>query len=251
MISVSKTYQPIPKSLKDNKIGLDVNEELTKIYHSKCAFCESKIDVLIGSLEIDHYRPKSIYPWLSTEWSNLILICNKCNKHKSSRFPIENEENRISEKPKNIENNINSNFYKNELPLLLNPEIDNPDNHIHILFSGEIKSITSRGERTINICNLSRFNTRRKELIDKFVERFRKIYLKSKISDNEANFELLFNELISNSQPSSEYSKLWNDFHNNFTEFCEHIELLKDIPEVRKLIVHSFMNMKKLEIFNS
>lgn len=60
------------------------NKELKKVYESCqgiCPYCgESKIE------EVDHYVPKEDYPEFTLYPYNLIPICNKCNKRKSSKF---------------------------------------------------------------------------------------------------------------------------------------------------------------------
>lgn len=41
--------------------------------------------VLRANYELDHNMPKSIYPYLCTNFYNLIPCCSSCNKHKSDR----------------------------------------------------------------------------------------------------------------------------------------------------------------------
>ncbi len=65
-----------------------VKETLVRMFHGKCAYCESKIThVEYGHIE--HYRPKSLFPDLTFEWTNLLLACGVCNggEHKGDRFP--------------------------------------------------------------------------------------------------------------------------------------------------------------------
>lgn len=51
-------------------------------------YCESKIShVYYG--DIEHIRPKSIYPHLEFKWENLGYICAKCNGEKSNKFDEE------------------------------------------------------------------------------------------------------------------------------------------------------------------
>jgi len=71
------------------------NHEQTKaalvaMFQGKCAYCESKIDVITYGA-IEHFRPKSKYPELTFAWSNLLLACDRCNDagHKGDRFPLD------------------------------------------------------------------------------------------------------------------------------------------------------------------
>ncbi|MDY6994467.1 MAG: HNH endonuclease [Pseudomonadota bacterium] len=57
-----------------------VKSKLKKLYHDKCAYCESSMSDDIFTVE--HYRPKKgsySYYWLGYEWSNLLPVCEKCN----------------------------------------------------------------------------------------------------------------------------------------------------------------------------
>lgn len=45
-----------------------------------------------GGKTIDHKLPRSQYPWLSLEWSNLWVICRACNLEKSEMHWYEYEQ---------------------------------------------------------------------------------------------------------------------------------------------------------------
>jgi uncharacterized protein (TIGR02646 family) len=38
--------------------------------------------------DIDHFRPKAIYPKRMYVWSNLLLCCTECGRFKSNKFPM-------------------------------------------------------------------------------------------------------------------------------------------------------------------
>ncbi len=44
-----------------------------------------------GGKTIDHKLPRSLYPWLSLEWSNLWVICRTCNREKGEMHWYEYE----------------------------------------------------------------------------------------------------------------------------------------------------------------
>ena len=92
---------------------------------------------------IEHYRPKSKYPKLTFEWSNLGLACPKCNTKKGDEF--------------------------DEACSIVNPYTDNPLDHF--LFLGTMvihKPDDKRGELTELLLELNRpeLMEARKERID-------------------------------------------------------------------------------------
>ena len=99
---------------------------------------------------------------------------NVGNIAKSTSFPLENEQNRIST-PSIVSGKLNltkckSNYLLCEKPLLLNPEIDDfkPEQHLLISPNGTIKGITKHGEITIEKCKLNRdgLTNARKKIVD-------------------------------------------------------------------------------------
>jgi uncharacterized protein (TIGR02646 family) len=49
----------------------------------RCMFCEDN-----GAYQIEHFRPKSLYPGLVYAWGNYLFACGQCNGPKSDRFAI-------------------------------------------------------------------------------------------------------------------------------------------------------------------
>ena len=149
---------------------------LEKLFKFKCAYCESPVGPANG-MDVEHYRPKgrvaerkdhSGYYWLAYDWENLYLSCQLCNQRredkplldefttlpsagKQDQFPIEDESARAMAPGDPIEN---------EMPLLLDPNIDDPE--LHITFdaaTGEALALDPDdifAVKTIEICNLNR-----------------------------------------------------------------------------------------------
>ncbi len=198
MIKVDKDYNDVPDVLNSeslvkkalikpkNRIGWaealrvyndsTVRGRLRRIYHDKCAYCESKN--VLPAFIIDHYRPKDHYYWLVIEWSNLLFACETCISSKNSRFPILNEDRRIISPPGRTDWSANSTPHLAESPLLLNPEIDDPENFLAFHRDGRIYAIgdNPRGKRTIRVLNLNRTTlvAARKEKIDRYNSLFEK-----------------------------------------------------------------------------
>ena len=129
-----------------------VKDLLKHAYHDKCAFCEQKIETAI-----EHFRPKTKYPWLAVEWSNLLPVCSKCDGHRRGKFEIRG----IDVTVENLSNdpmilNADSDILVDEDTLLIHPEVDSPENHIFFDFSGNAVGRTEKGRYTIDVFRLNR-----------------------------------------------------------------------------------------------
>jgi uncharacterized protein (TIGR02646 family) len=235
--------------------GKEVKEALQVLYNDKCAYCECSTD--FGAyLEIEHYRPKKRvkgkarhkgYYWLTYEWSNLLLICQKCNKAKLDNFPLEPTGKRVME-PAAINKKYfraNSKIFKAEKPLLLHPEIDEPAEHFIFRPNGKMRGVTEYGKSTIKICKLNRepLVIERKKIVDHFLNRIRSLL----ISINEGNrthrtfeedIEYLLVDLLLLQDPRKPYSNFACFMLENFEFFfinpnmkIEHQKMLKNIYE--------------------
>ncbi len=52
----------------------------------RCMFCSGS-----ESSEVEHYRPKSVFPELAMTWENFLWSCGVCNLAKGNRFPPDTE----------------------------------------------------------------------------------------------------------------------------------------------------------------
>ncbi|MBN3137966.1 HNH endonuclease family protein [Pectobacterium punjabense] len=155
-----------------------VKDALNNIFKLKCAFCDSRLN---GAGDIEHYRPKGKvyikngtvveekdgYYWLAASWKNLLISCVDCNQRRSQLeedgitwrvtgkgcfFPLVNEDMRAAG-PIGV---------SAEQPLLINPCVTDPEQHIRLLENGSIESMqihgnpSPQGVATIEICGLKR-----------------------------------------------------------------------------------------------
>ncbi len=111
-----------------------VKQALIHMQHGKCCFCESKIQHITFG-DVEHYRPKAGYRqndndamqkpgyyWLAYSWDNLLLSCERCNRqYKKNLFPLLHPEKRAQ---------CHKDHVCMETPLLINPTITDPKNHI-------------------------------------------------------------------------------------------------------------------------
>lgn len=103
--------------------------------------------------DVEHYRPFDLYWWLAWTWDNLLFACAACNRKggKLDQFPLAEGSVRLafSEQPPGAER-----------PLLVDPTIDNPREHIRFVRMPDGRwapiGVSERGRETIKILDLSR-----------------------------------------------------------------------------------------------
>lgn len=144
-----------------------VKDALSELFHGKCAYCESRIGHT-QPMDIEMFRPKGAvveapehpgYWWLANDWDNLLPACIDCNrqrvhgtKHrqmsgKGNRFPLVDETTRVYEPGDPLDA---------EEPLLLDPCVDHPDDHLAFDWDGTVSGRTERGQTTITVLGLNR-----------------------------------------------------------------------------------------------
>jgi uncharacterized protein (TIGR02646 family) len=159
--------------------------KLEELYFEKCAYCETEY-LKNTDTWVEHYRPQSVYYWLAYEWSNLIPTCPKCNRIKKAKFPLINSQNRIVSPPvrdgrlDKEKCKADCNELIGELPYVLHPEIDNPEEFLDFELDKNKKGIEitgidilGRGKNTTEICNLNRESLmldRQSKVIDNIIQ---------------------------------------------------------------------------------
>lgn len=213
--------------LSSTYCGNEVRLALKEIYKNKCAYCET--DTSAGTvLRIEHYRPRngikgekhSGYYWLIYEWSNLLAACENCNRAKSNAFPIDRDGKRATG-PVYIKGKLSkgdclasSKTLRAEKPLILHPEIDEPEKNIIFLPDGMAKGITRQGRQTIDLCKLNRgaLVLARKKVIDSFLADIEEILGDLIDHQSEKEFSRQFNrlliKLLKAHEPQEPYSRL-------------------------------------------
>lgn len=62
-------------------------EYLRKTFNYSCAYCTvTEAEVLAATFNIDHFRPKSLFPQLERDCTNLRYACPRCNIYKSDHW---------------------------------------------------------------------------------------------------------------------------------------------------------------------
>lgn len=125
--------------------------------HMKCCWCEDKLGH--EHQDVEHYRPKRPYWWLTWTWENLLFACAACNRsHKGRAFPLEPGSSRLppEEQPPG-----------RELPVILDPAVEDPEEHISFrCICGHwipvARDGSRRGAETIRILGLDRMELMRR-----------------------------------------------------------------------------------------
>lgn len=226
-----------------------VEDQLAISYKNKCAYCER-----LCKADIEHYRPKKGvaednahegYYWLCYEWTNLIPSCITCNREgaKHNQFPIRGV--RVNAPTMLPDGNLDVTQCKannapllNEIPFLLHPEVDRPEDYFDFEIDPNGEGIrilgtdvNGRGNQTIQICLLNR-----KEIKLDRVERV--------IDDFKVAIQSLFIQLGSDALIEDQLVE----------KTIHHLQLLKEYSlredkthtYLRKYIVHSSSNFEKI-----
>jgi hypothetical protein len=220
-------------------INKQLGESKKDLYYNKCGYCETPLNEAGYSITIDHYRPTGKlkddnshpgYYWLAYEWTNLVPACQKCNGIKSSYFPIKGKRvDRPPLKGRELDSDAckaDSKKHCDEKPLLLHPEVDQPEKHLVFLEDGRIEGLTPRGNVTIKICKLDRetLNFARKKLAEDFYRDIKNVlhaFLFEGASRETFLYKLdeIFKKIQQAQKTGSEYSRLAWFLYHEFDKF--------------------------------
>ena len=152
-----------------------VRDMLKKIYHNKCAYCETKFTR--SYINIEHYRPKSKYYFLAYSWSNLLPICQVCNTTKSNHSELSDENLRLKYNNETLQDvqYKTKDYNLVEKPLFIHPDIDDYENLFYFNTKGKMLINTKhrdkkRIEYTIQRSKLNELDllNRRGEVFEEF-----------------------------------------------------------------------------------
>ena len=133
-----------------------VKKDLAAMQHNKCCYCEKR-EEQAKYRDVEHYRPKSQYYWLTWTWENLLFACQDCNREqKKDKFPLNGAGGRLlpEDSPPGA-----------EFPMVLDPSDPAADPTSHIRFVRERlqglerwipQGLTPIGKKTIEVCGLDR-----------------------------------------------------------------------------------------------
>ncbi|MBQ8278624.1 MAG: HNH endonuclease [Roseburia sp.] len=164
-----------------------IKDSLESETYGKCAYCESKIKHIEFG-DIEHILPKNkdARPDLYVNWENLTLACEICN--------------RINKKD----------YYNPSLPLI-NPYVDEPEDHF--LFLGAI--ITDKSNDVRAYTTHTTLDLNRDDLVIRRNERLKSInrlVLSWETQADPSIKNVLAKELLKECEPNAEYSAFVKHF---------------------------------------
>jgi uncharacterized protein (TIGR02646 family) len=163
-----------PKPQIDDALYKRYKEYLLKAFNDKCAYCEAVIPAAQPG-DVEHFRPKGRvvdeqfkpvrvrydkwgeinhpgYFWLAYEWKNLLPSCIDCNRYrlhgeggagKADRFPVAGFRASLPGEE------------DQEEPLLIDPTLADPSEHLEFFPDGKVRAKTKIGEETIDNIGLN------------------------------------------------------------------------------------------------
>lgn len=64
-------------------------EDIHRDCQNRCVYCDVKIEESgYEGFALDHFRPQELFPGLKDVPTNLVIACGKCNRSKSSHWPV-------------------------------------------------------------------------------------------------------------------------------------------------------------------
>jgi uncharacterized protein (TIGR02646 family) len=173
---------------KNNYRHPKIKQALVRLFHGKCAYCESHI-THVDYGHIEHYRPKSGphgQPELCFEWTNLLLACGVCNgaEFKSDHFPGTAEHGPI-----------------------INPCDDDPAFHFEFRFDvklglASVYGTTPRGHTTEVLLGLNRAELRRFRS-----EQVKKLAVLKRLAESDSEAKQLMQEALLSASDYSAFAR--------------------------------------------
>ncbi len=117
---------PVRQALRDMCPGIE-----------RCMFCLDS-----AAHEIEHFRPKALFPSALFQWSNMFFICGACNREKLAKFKCLAADGTMHMATINLI--LGGQLSEDSLAVLLNPIDDNPENFLALDISGGTFRITPR-----------------------------------------------------------------------------------------------------------
>jgi len=117
--------------------------------------------------DVEHYRPKSIFPTLALAWNNLLWGCSVCNRNKGNRFPPDTEAGEVILNP--VEDNVWAHFFIDEFGILTP------------VWRTDLNAFDPRARSTLDVLKLDRETLQERRLL-----RLRS--LKKSVEDTVARF---------------------------------------------------------------
>jgi uncharacterized protein (TIGR02646 family) len=140
----------------DNKTFAHVRDTLDSMCTGprRCMYCEDS-----AADEVEHVRPKNLYPEFTFVWENYVYACGTCNGPKGNRFAV------VSENGEKVPHTAPAwDTVRGDTPALIDPrsedpftflELDLAESFLFVPTSGLSRRDTVRAEYTCELLNLN------------------------------------------------------------------------------------------------
>lgn len=221
------------RNRKNNSTFAEVKKSLHLMCHGsrRCMYCEDSC-----ADEVEHIRPKDLYPDLVFVWENYLYSCGVCNVGKSNQWSIIDMAGTVQ----NITRKYGMPIIppENGDPALINPRLENPLDFLGLDINGNtfafgpLPSLSSReqmrAQHTIDVLSLNRsvLNKARKSAFISFRARLRE-YVEDKILQKpQSHLQLLIESLENYQHPT-----VWKEMKRQQLKIPELKALFDKAPE--------------------
>lgn len=122
------------RKIEDERKYPEYKEELEKDFFGLCGYCGKNEYYFYEPFHIDHFAPRSKFDNRKNDYSNLVLACPQCNRHKSNKWVTEDAYIAIREDEGFVD-----------------PATEEYDKHLHRDENGKIVADTKIGEYMYNV----------------------------------------------------------------------------------------------------
>ncbi|MDR2117742.1 MAG: hypothetical protein LBP87_15295 [Planctomycetaceae bacterium] len=155
---------------------------------NRCMYCSNS-----ASSDIEHFRPKSLFPEKTFEWNNMLWVCSPCNRKKEHAFPTDRNGHPLIIDP--VSENVWEFLYIDQKFGILIPRSDTEIHKVRAEKTIEILGLESEEREYLRKCRLKAIQ-KLKEWINCLTEQ-----LESKTKSREQIIKELEEEKNTSFQP--------------------------------------------------
>ena len=217
---------------RNNRTFRVVRATLKKMYRGvqRCNYCEDST----GN-EIEHIKPKDIYPKYTFVWENYLLSCGICNRSKSNRFSVLDRRGQLIDVTPRSGDAIRR--PPSGSPALVNPRREDPleffdleitDTFLFVPRNGLHDTDLARSEYTINLLKLNRdvLLKARRKAYDNYRAQLKEYISRQENGANGIELETLKTGILSLDHPT-----VWREMQRQNRDIEELRRLFEIVPE--------------------
>ena len=195
----------------DNKNIKEFKPWFLDIFNQECSYCGIKLK----SVEVDHYLPKSEFPYLSYCYDNYLLSCSDCNQKLKGDFYPESlkgknygEDFLVNEIP-NIIKYEKENLLLSTNDRIIEPSFDDIEEHLEF-------NVLTCEYRVINSSKIGQI-TKNKFFNKKFSEKLHQISIavQELIENNTKETVMAFSKIYGQSFYYEKFYEFWSEFYRD------------------------------------